>query len=157
MKKQSFGMNVRVWTEHIYAQNSEELFLGNFSVDVRNGGLMMDYQEAIKTLQAMYDLSDHPMSEISMEEAEAINIAISAMQELQEYRKLGTLEEVRYVVEKQRAKEPLLGGNTDKLTGDIRICPYCSGVVGVDDIRTEFCADCGQAIDWSDEEKHEEM
>lgn len=61
----------------------------------------MKIDESIKTLQGMYDVSDHPMSEISMEEAEAINIAISAMQELQEYRKLGTLEEVREAVEKQ--------------------------------------------------------
>ena len=102
----------------------------------------------------------------------AITYAISAMQELQmykagklvlipdatykkqceelnEYKKLGTLEEVCKAVEKQKAKKPLLGGNTDKLTGDIRICPCCCGVVGMDDMRADFCADCGQKLDWS--------
>ena len=102
----------------------------------------------------------------------AITFAISAMQELQmykagklvlipdathkkqceeldEYKKLGTLKEVRKAVEKQKAKKPLLGGNTDKLTGDIRICPCCCGVVGMDDMRADFCADCGQKLDWS--------
>lgn len=68
------------------------------------------------------------------------------------YEEAGTLEEVRVAVEKQKAKKPLLGGNTDKFAGDIRICPYCSGIVGIDDVRADFCADCGQHIDWSEEE-----
>lgn len=77
--------------------------------------------------------------------------AINALKENQEYKQLGTLEEVRKAVERQQAKKPLLGGNTDKLTGDIHICPYCSGIVGVDDMRADFCADCGQHIDWGEE------
>lgn len=48
----------------------------------------MKIDEAIKTLQVMYDVSNHPMSEISTDEAEAIKIAISAMQELQQYMEL---------------------------------------------------------------------
>lgn len=83
--------------------------------------------------------------------------AINALKENQDYHKLGTLEEVREAVEKQKAKKPLLGGNTDKLTGDIRICHCCCGIVGMDDMRADYCADCGQKLDWSEEENHEEM
>lgn len=74
-------------------------------------------------------------------------------EELNEYKKLGTLEEVCKAVEKQKAKKPLLGGNTDKLTGDIRICSCCCGVVGMDDMRADFCADCGQKLDWTEVEE----
>lgn len=50
--------------------------------------------------------------------------------------------------EKQISRKPLHGGNTDKLTGDIFICPSCSGVVGIDDMKAAYCADCGQKLDW---------
>lgn len=73
--------------------------------------------------------------------------------ELYKYQQIGTLEEVRESVEKQKAKKPLVGGNTDKLTGDIRICPCCCGIVGIDDMRADYCADCGQHIDWSEVEE----
>lgn len=49
---------------------------------------------------------------------------------------------------RQIAKKPLPGGNTNKLTGEIFICPSCSGIVGMDDERAAYCADCGQALDW---------
>lgn len=107
----------------------------------------MYYQEAIEVLKRNKPTSDQRLCGKQL--CTACDVAISAMQELEEYKQLGTLEEVREAVERQRAKKPLLGGNTDKLAGDIRICPNCSGVVGIDDIRADFCADCGQRIDWS--------
>lgn len=57
--------------------------------------------------------------------------------------------------EKQIPKKPLLGGNTDKLTGDIFICPSCCGIVGIDDVRGYYCADCGQKLDWENEDLKE--
>ncbi|MCI7043333.1 MAG: hypothetical protein MR992_14650 [Lachnospiraceae bacterium] len=80
-------------------------------------------------------------------------IDIKAYEELMSYRRIGTIKEVREAVEKHKAKKPLLGGNTDKLTGDIRICPCCCGIVGIDDMRADYCADCGQHIDWSEVEE----
>lgn len=149
----------------------------------------MNYQEAIGKLLYIKrghipDLGNKQDEYYSMHEA--INTAISAMQELKEYKEygtpngyksaleaydkcyyekeiidtelykyqqIGTLEEVRESVEKQKAKKPLVGGNTDKLTGDIRICPCCCGIVGIDDMRADYCADCGQHIDWSEVEE----
>lgn len=149
----------------------------------------MNYQEAIGKLLYIKrghipDWGNKQDEYYSMHEA--INTAISAMQELKEYKEygtpngyksaleaydkcysekeiidtelykyqqIGTLEEVRESVEKQKAKKPLVGGNTDKLTGDIRICPCCCGIVGIDDMRADYCADCGQHIDWSEVEE----
>lgn len=144
----------------------------------------MDYQETIDILKRNKPISDP--RRCGKELCTACDVAISAMQELQEYKEYGTpngyksaleaydkcysekeiidtelykyqqigsLEEVREAVEKQKAKKPLVGGNTDKLTGDIRICPCCCGIVGIDDMRADYCADCGQHIDWSEVEE----
>lgn len=96
---------------------------------------------------------------------EAIEVAITALKEIQqyramqsdiiknnaellEYRAIGTVEECREAVDKQKAKKPLKGGNTDRLQGDIYICVNCSKVVRIDDCGCFYCPDCGQRIDW---------
>ena len=60
----------------------------------------MDYQEAIE-----YMRKEAHRQTVNSEGQDAYIIAISAMLELQEYKKLGTLEEVRETVERQKAKE----------------------------------------------------
>lgn len=123
-----------------------------------------DYLKAVKWMQNIIDDAQVCLDKMEQEAKQNPNIhcspllyegrkrkagiIISCLKKLTTYEQLGTLEEVRDAVERQQAKKPLLGGNTDKLAGDIRICPYCSGVVGIDDIRADFCADCGQHIDW---------
>ena len=68
----------------------------------------MDYQEAIEIL-SNHERYVGVKYVNGVEEAyvtpyfeKALDTAISAMQELREYKKLGTLEEVREAVEKQR-------------------------------------------------------
>lgn len=89
-----------------------------------------------------------------MTEQEAIKelteAVITALEEIQQYRAIGTVEECREAVEKQQAKKPLKGGNTDKLQGDVYICAKCSKVVRIDDCGCFYCPDCGQHIDWSE-------
>lgn len=58
----------------------------------------MDYQEVIE-----YMRKESHKQIVNSEGQDAYIIAISAIQELQEYKQLGTLEEVREAVEKQRA------------------------------------------------------
>lgn len=55
---------------------------------------------------------------------------------------------VKEALQKHIPVKPLRGGNTDKPTVDIFICPSCSGVVGIGDMRADYCADCGQKLDW---------
>lgn len=107
----------------------------------------LDKYKQLGTLEELKKLKECELSGVELAEiACSINL-------LKDYQKLGTLEQVREAVEKQKAKKPLLGGNTDKLTGDIRICPCCCGIVGMDDMRADYCADCGQHIDWSEVEE----
>ncbi len=95
---------------------------------------------------------------------EATEIAISALQEIQQYRAVGTVEELRKAMEKQRAKKPKTilrhrGGfemehcpNCDadyqvdrRYTINDDYCPTCGKLL--DSSFRNFCGNCGQAID----------
>ena len=56
------------------------------------------------------------------------------------------------VLGKQIPKKPVEMKPTDKLLQEYFACPICGGWVGMDEYLNKFCAGCGQAIDWSDEE-----
>ena len=78
-------------------------------------------------------------------------MAIKALEEVQEYRKLGTVEEISDLKKRDTAL-PLgnIMGN-DKDNGRLRfgICPSCkkrvSNVEG-----GNFCQNCGQRLKWED-------
>lgn len=75
-------------------------------------------------------------------------VAISALKEIQQYRKIGTVEECREAVEKQKPKKPL--GGVDIAGNEYMICPYCSAIVEDGEWRADYCPDCGQAIRWDE-------
>lgn len=134
----------------------------------------MDYQEAIKELKSLnkhcFDMIDKENKDsVWIKDCEALSVAISAIQELQEYHKtglspkqvadticelsatkrvlghyqqLGTLEEVREAVEKQKRKKPCASNRC-------YVCPHC-GLVASLKIKHNYCDACGQHIDWSE-------
>lgn len=89
------------------------------------------------------------------------NVTLDLLEELQQYRAIGTVEECREAREKQRAKKPLQGEpytwiSSVRVRGryrDVRktshhhVCPNCRENVAMD---MSCCKYCGQAIDWSD-------
>ena len=81
-------------------------------------------------------------------------IAIQALEEVQKYREIGSIEECRALREMQIAKKPIpidykkyIGviDNASFLRGAYW-CPNCKHVVK----SGSFCKDCGQTLDWSD-------
>ena len=64
------------------------------------------------------------------------------------YKAIGTPDECRTAVEKQRLKKPIQITST-KMDGKIGKCPCCGSIIGEDMI---WCDDCGQKLDWSDED-----
>ena len=79
---------------------------------------------------------------------DAIKIAIKALEEVQQYRAIGTLEECRAAVEKQTAKKVKSISQVkdgDSYVGLIGRCPCCGDILEED---TVYC-DCGQRLDWS--------
>ena len=86
------------------------------------------------------------------EQKNAFEMAIKVLEDVQQYRAIGTLEECREAVEKQIPKKPVEIKPTDKLLNGYFSCPMCGGWVGMDEYSNEYCGCCGQKINWSDEE-----
>ena len=88
----------------------------------------------------------------------AIEEAITALKEVQQYREIGTVEECREAREKQKPKAPkdelkinpvidCNGAYVDADTTVYLLCPNCGEMVGIDENVDKFCRECGQAID----------
>lgn len=85
------------------------------------------------------------------------------VEKLQEYEAVGTVEECRAAVERQKPKkpkdevhvEPEIDEDGAYVDADVRVnlfCPTCGELVGIDDMCDKFCRECGQAIDGGGEE-----
>lgn len=105
-------------------------------------------QVAIKALEELQQYrtigTPEELQEMKKDFAEALS-------DWRQYRKVGTLEECRAAVEKQTAKK--VKSISQVKDGDIYVgligrCPCCGDILEED---TVYC-DCGQKLDWSDEE-----
>ena len=96
---------------------------------------------------------------------EGIEVAIKALEEVQQYRAIGTPEEFRAAVEKQTAKRALHQGCYDKngewhewngINGKpYELCPNCRANLCCEtplDIKPKYCPNCGQKLDWRNKE-----
>lgn len=70
-----------------------------------------------------------------------VDMAIKALEEVQEYRKLGTVEEVREAVEKAKAKKIKYFGRSKRSN-----CPTCKQCLGWNYIM-DYCKYCGQRLE----------
>ena len=77
-------------------------------------------------------------------------VAIKALEEIQQYRKIGTVEECREAVEKQKPKKPEV---TDR-DFDYYKCPVCGEYIWATDNLNDhkYCLNCGQVINWEESE-----
>ena len=105
----------------------------------------MTEQEVIQYLTAIRDFYIDEEEEII-----AINDAIAALEEIQQYRAIGTPEECRAAVEKQKAKKPIIKykQTQDCVTEVEWKCPIC----GTNYVELapcgEWCRYCGTKLDW---------
>lgn len=88
------------------------------------------------------------------EQEEALSVAIKALEEIQQYRAIGTVEECREAMERQIGKKPYLWGDglddEGELIYDMYDCPNCGKSYEIDYEEYKHCPECGQAIDWSE-------
>lgn len=119
----------------------------------------MTPEEAIQQLEfdrAMILLDSLTGEEITPEMLKLINkenyltyvadgIAIEALKEIQQYREIGTVEECREAIEKQKPKKP--HKNYENFSGLWCKCGWYLGQKTCLDIK--YCPNCGQAISGS--------
>lgn len=116
----------------------------------------MTENEAIDELNTSIDLAKMCTENLERKrEVQGYETAIKALEEIQQYREIGTPEECRAAVEKQTARRPDYEGDgyaDGHLVYDTWICPCCGKHYEVDYDNYNYCPDCGQKLDWSDEE-----
>lgn len=112
----------------------------------------MTENEAIKELETSIDIAKMCTQNYERKnEIQGYEMAIKALEEVQQYRQIGTVEECREAVEKQTAKKVKSISQVkdgDSYVGLIGRCPCCGDILEED---TVYC-DCGQRLDWSDED-----
>ena len=92
----------------------------------------MDIEKAIDCLKADKEY----LTDMKICDGEEMDIAIKTLEEVQQYRSIGTLYECRLAVEKMKPKRPI---NRCMFSE----CPTC-GNVEIKDCK--HCPDCGQAL-----------
>ena len=73
---------------------------------------------------------------------EDLEMAIQALEEIQQYRAIGTIEEFKALKEKNLVKKPIWYGH--------HFCPNCDSIVYVNGGKDIYCPKCGQKLDWSE-------
>lgn len=108
----------------------------------------MTEEVAIKELETSIDLAKMCIQNCERKrEIQGYEMAIKALEEVQQYRAIGTVEECREAVEKQTAKKVKSISQVkdgDSYVGIIGRCPCCGDILEED---TVYC-DCGQKLDW---------
>lgn len=93
---------------------------------------------------------------------EALRIAGKALEEIQEYRAIGTVEECIEAMDKQKPKKPKHQGTYDSdgvwhewngINGrPYELCPNCGKNLCCEmpyEKKPKHCKECGQMLDWS--------
>ena len=104
---------------------------------------MTENEEIKKVINGLNFLKEKLYNGIYADRLDCIDYAISALEEIQQYREIGTVEECREAVEKQKPKKP--HRNYKKFSGLWCKCGWYLGQKQCLDIK--YCPNCGQAID----------
>lgn len=101
-------------------------------------GIFADYSTETEAREALWKLMEYEDTGLSPEE-------------------VGTLKEYQEAVEKQKPKKPTYEGDGYAPDGnfvfDEWLCPCCGSRHEVDYDDYAHCPNCGQKIDWSDEDE----
>lgn len=103
----------------------------------------MTEQEAIKYLK---DANKSNQMLCILPKSDIGKCLINALEVNQQYRAIGTPEECRAAVEKQKSKKMVIKNDNGRPR---RACGGCGCFVLP---ASRFCSKCGQKLDWSDEE-----
>lgn len=114
----------------------------------------MEESEVIEYLEELKENYFYPDRKYEFDDVNlALDVAVSLIKEIQQYRVIGTVEECREARKRQSTKKvknrKLLRDFHNRpysVRGD---CPNC-GREGLLSTNTDYCNVCGQKLDWSD-------
>ena len=94
---------------------------------------------------------------IPQKRAEALDVAIQALEEVQKYREIGSIEECRAAREKQIAKKPMMKPYFDDMEEEYLCCPTCGEIltdrIPLDNKDFYFhCLNCCQKLNFESDE-----
>ncbi|MBO5853133.1 MAG: hypothetical protein J6Q61_00175 [Bacteroidales bacterium] len=80
-----------------------------------------------------------------------MDICVKALEEVQQYRAIGTVEECRVAVERMKPKKPIYEFEY-KDGRKFHDCPVCGTYVthALEQNHVNYCNCCGQRLDWSE-------
>ena len=111
-----------------------------------------EYAACMLAIKALEEVQQYRKHGLTVENALDNMCDLAAAENLiEEYRAIGTVEEFRAAMEKQTAKKVKSISQVkdgDSYVGLIGRCPCCGDILEED---TVYC-DCGQRLDWGDEE-----
>lgn len=113
----------------------------------KNGQVQM-FTEAAEGLKNLF--GEHELDLPGQDSLEVLHIAITALEEIQQYRAIDTVEECRKALERMKPKSPTYDGDGYAPDGtfvwDEWLCPNCGSRYEVDFDEYDHCPNCGQAI-----------
>ncbi|MCM1308846.1 MAG: hypothetical protein NC223_09645 [Butyrivibrio sp.] len=112
----------------------------------------MKENEVIEWQKAFKETYKGMPKKIAKEVDKACGMAIEALEEIQQYRSIGTVAECREAMKKQKPKTPHVWGDgyaDGKLVYDTYDCPNCGESYETDCDNYGYCPKCGQRIDRS--------
>ena len=122
----------------------------------------MKVQEAKESIEylKMQLTEDLEMICFTGDELKALDMSIQALEEVEQYRALGTVEELKEAMEKQVAKKVFRQkGECYAKTIDgkeyheqILVCPNCHRAIKRTEALDVHCKYCGQALKWGEED-----
>lgn len=106
-----------------------------------------------EVIKGLMFLKEKLYNGIFQDRLKCIDLAVAALEEVQKYRQIGTVEEFREAVEKQKAKEIVCENDSVFSNGfshyRIGRCPMCDRYYNSND-EVNYCSKCGQAIQWNE-------
>lgn len=85
---------------------------------------------------------------------ETVNSCTKLLEELQQYKAIGTVEECKEAMKKQKSEVPDIWGdaydNDGNIIYDMYTCPNCGKSYEIDYSDYNYCSECGQRLDLSD-------
>lgn len=103
-------------------------------------------QHRIKIIQGFTESNKDADIDACTGNIHALEEAIQALTEIQQYREIGTVDKCRAAVKRMKPEEPL--GGQDIEGNEYLICRKCCGIVQDGDWYADYCPDCGQAVEW---------